>query len=152
MINHINMFFVVRALNVSPSGFSDEKPPPSSDGGILSAHFVGAPVAVRMPTVRRKRRTLQLREYVTVGAIHELPVQGISACGTVGAILRIDRLCAGAHPFIRLAIARHLKTAITVLRACDKTLNGFSHQSKKDFVIFFTHASSEGGENRLHDA
>lgn len=25
---------------------------------------------------------------------------------------------------------------LAVLSACDKTLNGFSHQSKKDFVVF----------------
>ena len=29
-----------------------------------------------------------------------------------------------------------LKTAFAVLRACDKTLNGFSHQTTKDIVVF----------------
>ena len=42
-----------------------------------------------------------------------------------------------ASPLIRFAVAQHLKTAFAVLRACNKTLNGFSHQSKKDLVVFF---------------
>ena len=33
-----------------------------------------------------------------------------------------------------------LKTAFAVLRACDKTLHGFSHLTEKDFIVFFRHA------------
>ena len=50
------------------------------------------PILFTHPRVAKDGDPYGFREEVNVGAIHELPVQGISACGTVGSILRICRL------------------------------------------------------------